>query len=152
MRKRVVGLRFSAADSASDDLQPLVLQRVYYSPEDGLLEDEEFLEESELLEEEMEEGEEGEDDHPHESAEPSFVPYGSRSMQQFLTHPRTNVYHTFELSHAAYDHAKIVQDPIAFITENPHPDFVGPERLAGHDHPPHPHPLRTSALDEDHEF
>ncbi|KAL8425810.1 hypothetical protein Efla_004309 [Eimeria flavescens] len=145
-----------ARSSGGDHLQPLLLQKVYHSPEDGTLEhDGEFDEDNFALfeeenEEEMEEEEEDEQEVPLDAnGEPAHLPLGARTFQQFLTHLKTSVYHTFDTLHPKYNHDKILEDPIAFVEGNPHPDLVGPETLDGYGHEPTPHPLRTPASGND---
>lgn len=161
-----VSLRVSAAAAEPDEMQPLLLQKVYRSPEDGtyfggLGDDDEF---------EFYEEDEGDDDDEEEESHRqrhilseeelekdndllsldaeghavSSLPLGAKTFQQFFTHLRTHVYHTFEKLHPRYNHQTITQDPVAFVEKNPHPDLVGSERLDGYAHEPTPHPLRVS--------
>ncbi|CDJ65782.1 hypothetical protein, conserved [Eimeria necatrix] len=136
--------------SGDEHLQALLLQKVYHAPEDGTTESEGDIDDFELFNEEHEEEEQDEeemavDDH----GEPVALPLGARSFQQFITHVKTNVYHTFDTLHARYDHKEILKDPVSFVETNPHPDMVGPERLDGYSHGVVPHPLRKSAHDAD---
>lgn len=152
VQKCIVCLCLSADPKRSGDehLQALLLQKVYHAPEDGTTESEGDIDDFELFNEEHEEEEQDEeelavDDH----GEPVVLPLGARSFQQFITHVKTNVYHTFDTLHARYDHREILKDPVSFVETNPHPDMVGPERLDGYSHGVVPHPLRTSAHDAD---
>ncbi|KAL8453401.1 hypothetical protein Emed_000900 [Eimeria media] len=144
------------ARSSGDNLQPLLLQKIYQAPEDGTFgEGSEFDEDFALFEEEheedLEEEEEGEEPEVPLDAhgEPVHLPLGARTFQQFLTHLRTSVYHTFDSLHPRYDHDKILEDPVAFVEANPHPDLVGPEGLDGYAHDPTPHPLRLNPSEND---
>lgn len=143
----------AAADprrSGDADLQPLLLQKVYHAPEDGSLDGEGEMDDFELFEEEHEEDEDEEEELPlDEHGEPIALPIGARSFQQFITHLRTNVYHTFDTLHPRYDHKEILRDPITFVETNAHPDLVGPERLDGYSHDVVPHPLRKSIQNEE---
>ncbi|KAL8429491.1 hypothetical protein ACSSS7_006584 [Eimeria intestinalis] len=144
------------ARSSGDSLQPLLLQKIYKAPEDGTFSegsefDEDFALFEEEHEEELEEEDDGEPEVPLDAhGEPVHLPLGAKTFQQFLTHLRTSVYHTFDSLHPRYDHDKILEDPVAFVEANPHPDLVGPEGLDGYAHDPTPHPLRSppSANDE----
>ncbi|CDJ61809.1 hypothetical protein, conserved [Eimeria maxima] len=136
--------------SGDADLQPLLLQKVYHAPEDGSLDGEGEMDDFELFEEEHEEDEDEEEELPlDEHGEPIALPIGARSFQQFITHLRTNVYHTFDTLHPRYDHKEILRDPITFVETNAHPDLVGPERLDGYSHDVVPHPLRKSIQNEE---
>ncbi|KAL8442671.1 hypothetical protein Emag_006275 [Eimeria magna] len=143
------------ARSSGDYLQPLLLQKIYQAPEDGTFSegsefDEDFALFEEEHEEELDEEEEGEPEVPLDAhGEPVHLPLGARTFQQFLTHLRTSVYHTFDSLHPRYDHDKILEDPVAFVEANPHPDLVGPEGLDGYAHDPTPHPLRVTATAND---
>ena len=124
---------------------------MYHAPEDGYLDGEGEVDDFELFEEEHEEEEDEEEELPlDEHGEPIALPLGARSFQQFITHLKTNVYHTFDSLHPRYDHQEILKDPVTFVEANAHPDLVGPERLDGYSHDPVPHPLRKSIHNEEH--
>lgn len=125
---------------------------MHHAPEDGSLEGDVEEDDFDLFEEEHDEEQDEEGEVLLDAnGEPIYLPIGARSFQQFVTHPRTSVYHTFETLHARYNHQEILKDPVAFVETNPHPDMVGPEVLDGYSHDPIPHPLRKPAHDgEDH--
>lgn len=143
----LLSLSADPARSGSEHLHPLLLQKVYHAPEDGSLEGEGDQDDFELFEEEHEEQDEEEEVPLDAHGEPIHLPLGARSFQQFVTHLKTSVYHTFDTLHPRYDHEEILKDPVAFVETNPHPDMVGPERLDGYSHDPVPHPLRKPVHD-----
>ncbi|EPT28325.1 putative transmembrane protein [Toxoplasma gondii TgCatPRC2] len=133
--------------TAPEDFFGLSLQKVFHVPEEGSndVDEEDNVEDDEYLEEEdsHDHGIHGEyEDEEEEELEKMFVPEGIRTRQQYLTHPQTHVYHTFDEMHSNFDHEQIVEDPVAYLEASGHPDVDTIEREIGDDTTAVPHPLR----------
>lgn len=129
-----------------EDFYQLSVQKVFHAPEEESLglADADDPEEDENLHDD--DAEQQSDDHYEDEDEGEleklFIPEGARTRQQFLTHPLTHVYHTFDEMHHSYDHSHIVADPVAYLETHGHPDVEGVEREFGDDTPAERHPLR----------
>ncbi|PFH35602.1 hypothetical protein BESB_052530 [Besnoitia besnoiti] len=136
--------------TAPEDFFELSLQKVFHSPEDDVGDEEESSEDDEYLEDEDDldhHGIHGEyEDEDEEGLERLFVPEGTRTRQQYLTHSQTHVYHTFDEMHSHFDHKGITEDPIAYLESYGHPDVDTLERQFGDDTTAVPHPLRQPGL------
>ncbi|PHJ24064.1 transmembrane protein [Cystoisospora suis] len=129
-----------------EDFCQLSVQKVFHAPEEGSLDlsDVDDPEEDENLHDDDAEQQSDEhyEDEDEGELEKLFIPEQARTRQQFLTHPQTHVYHTFDEMHKSYDHRNIVADPVAYLETHGHPDVEGVERQFGDDTPGERHPLR----------
>ncbi|CBZ53924.1 hypothetical protein NCLIV_037060 [Neospora caninum Liverpool] len=143
-----IRVRGHPGHTAPEDFFGLSLQKVFHTPEEGPgdMDEEENVEDDEYLEDDESSdhhGIHGEyEDEDEEELEKMFVPEGTRTRQQYLTHPQTQVYHTFDDMHSKFDHERIVDDPIAYLEASGHPDVDTIEREVGDDTTAIPHPLR----------